>query len=84
MQLAMPARLRQGHPMGGRTQTLWLPLSPGDDLPLQRAPKQAELYALLRQHPHGLAGRAITAHGFTREQLLALQKRASPVPRKPR
>ncbi|MBR9926901.1 MAG: primosomal protein N' [Gammaproteobacteria bacterium] len=75
MQLAMPARLRQGHPAEGRTQTLWLPLSPGDDLALQRAPKQAELYALLRQHPHGLAGRAITAHGFTREQLLALQKK---------
>ncbi|HCL22614.1 MAG TPA: primosomal protein N', partial [Halomonas sp.] len=30
MQHAMPARLRQGHPMAGRTQTLWLPL-PNDE-----------------------------------------------------
>lgn len=74
MQHAMPARLRQGHPMAGRTQTLWLPL-PNDETALARAPKQAELYALLRQHPHGLPGRAVSAHGFTREQLLALQKK---------
>ncbi|MEC9304975.1 MAG: primosomal protein N', partial [Pseudomonadota bacterium] len=33
------------------------------------------LYALLRQHPHGLPGRAVSAHGFTRDQLLALQKK---------
>lgn len=75
MQLAMPARLRQGHPMAGRTQTLWLSIETSDASPLQRAPKQAELYALLRQHPHGLAARAISAHGFTRDQLLALQKK---------
>lgn len=75
MQLAMPARLRQGHSMAGRTQTLWLPIETPDASPLQRAPKQAELYALLRQHPHGLAARAISAHGFTRDQLLALQKK---------
>ncbi|AQU84996.1 MULTISPECIES: primosomal protein N' [unclassified Halomonas] len=75
MQLAMPARLRQGHTMAGRTQTLWLALETHDEASLQRAPKQAELYALLRQHPHGLAGRAISAHGFTRDQLLALQKK---------
>ena len=60
--------------MAGRTQTLWLPL-PNDETALARAPKQAELYALLRQHPHGLPGRAVSAHGFTREQLLALQKK---------
>ncbi|UDM07922.1 primosomal protein N' [Halomonas sp. NyZ770] len=71
---AMPARLRQGYPMAGRTQTLWHARQ-GDDTPLQRAPRQAELYRLLRQHPHGLAGRAISAHGFTREQLQALQKK---------
>lgn len=72
---AMPARLRQGHPMAGRTQTLWL--SQGEDAEenLSRAPKQAELYALLRQHPHGLPSRAISAHGFTRDQLLALEKK---------
>ncbi len=75
MQHAMPARLRQGHPMAGRTQTLWLPL-PNDETALARAPKQAELYALLRQHPHGLPGRAVSAHGFTREQLLGCKRRA--------
>jgi len=74
LQHAMPARLRQGHPMAGRTQTLWLPL-PNDETALARAPKQAALYALLRQHPHGLPGRAVSAHGFTRDQLLALQKK---------
>lgn len=73
---AMPARLRQGHPMAGRTQTLWLPHGEEDaDATLSRAPKQAELYALLRQHPHGLPSRAISAHGFTRDQLLALAKK---------
>ncbi len=75
MQMAMPARLRQGHPMAGRTHTLWLPIDTDDHVSLQRAPKQADLYALLRQHPHGLAGRAISAHGYTRAQLLALQKK---------
>lgn len=72
---AMPARLRQGHPMAGRTQTLWLPLGEDADATLSRAPRQAELYALLRQHPRGLPSRAVSAHGFTRDQLLALEKK---------
>ena len=72
---AMPARLRQGHPMAGRTQTLWLAQGEGAEEMLSRAPKQAELYALLRQHPHGLPGRALSAHGFARDQLLALEKK---------
>lgn len=75
LQHAMPARLRQGHAMAGRTQTFWLPIESQDEASLQRAPKQAALYALLRQHVHGLPGRAINAHGFTRDQLLALQKK---------
>lgn len=77
MQLAMPARLRQGHPMAGRMQTLWLAIDSYEDSQLQRAPKQAALYTLLQQHPHGLPGRAISAHGFTRDQLLALQKKGA-------
>ncbi|CAM3641929.1 primosomal protein N' [Halomonas casei] len=72
---AMPARLRQGHTMAGRTQTLWLAKGEGTEDTLSRAPKQAELYALLRQHPHGLPSRAISAHGFGRDQLLALEKK---------
>ncbi|KPQ21147.1 MULTISPECIES: primosomal protein N' [unclassified Halomonas] len=73
--MAMPARLRQGHPMAGRTQTLWHAEGPSNDERLSRAPKQAELHALLRQHPHGLPGRAVSAHGFSRDQLLALEKK---------
>lgn len=71
---AMPARLRQGYPMAGRTQTLWLANTQASS-DLSRAPKQAELYALLCQHPHGLPTRAVSAHGFTREQLSALMKK---------
>ena len=72
---AMPARLRQGHAMAGRTQTLWMAQGDGAQETLSRAPKQAELHALLRQHPHGLPGRAVSAHGFARDQLLALEKK---------
>ncbi|MFN2409061.1 MAG: primosomal protein N' [Halomonas sp.] len=73
--MAMPARLRQGHPMAGRTQTLWRATGASDDDRLSRAPKQAALHALLQQHPHGLPGRAVNAHGFSRDQLLALEKK---------
>ena len=72
---AMPARLRQGHPMAGRTQTLWLVQGEDTEEILSRAPKQAALYALLRQHPQGLPSRAVSAHGYTRDQLLALEKK---------
>ncbi|MEG3079640.1 primosomal protein N' [Halomonas sp. 5021] len=73
--MAMPARMRQGHPMAGRTQTLWRASGPPGDDRLSRAPKQAALHALLQQHPHGLPGRAVNAHGFSRDQLLALEKK---------
>ncbi len=67
---ALPARLRQGHPMAGRTHTLWRQLPDAPDAPdFGRATRQAELWALLGQHPHGLATRAITAHGFTHDVL---------------
>ncbi|MEC4768398.1 primosomal protein N' [Halomonas sp. CUBES01] len=75
LHMAMPARLRQGHPMAGRTQTLWRAAGAADDERLARAPKQAGLHALLLQHPHGLPGRAVSAHGFSRDQLMALEKK---------
>ncbi|HSP31233.1 MAG TPA: primosomal protein N', partial [Halomonas sp.] len=40
---AMPARLRQGYPMAGRTQTLWRARGEDVEETLSRAPKQAEL-----------------------------------------
>jgi len=67
---AMPARLRQGHPMAGRTHTLWRQHPAAPEAPdFGRATRQAELWALLGQHPHGLATRAITAHGLTHDVL---------------
>ncbi|SHM32159.1 primosomal protein N' [Vreelandella subglaciescola] len=67
---ALPARLRQGHPMAGRTHTLWRRHPEAPEAPdFGRAKRQAELWALLGQHPHGLATRAITAHGLTHDVL---------------
>ncbi|WP_447555299.1 primosomal protein N' [Vreelandella sp. EE22] len=74
MQLAMPARLRQGHPMAGRTYTQWQ-ATDEDAASLKNAPRQAALYALLRQHAHGLPLRAISAHGYAKEQLNALARK---------
>ncbi|NYS59904.1 primosomal protein N' [Vreelandella salicampi] len=73
---AMPARLRQGHPMAGRTQTLWQrsPTSPAEPN-FGRATRQAELWALLGQHPHGMPGRAISAHGFSHDTLTRLAQK---------
>lgn len=68
---AMPARLRQGFMMQGRTQTLWRfcgPPSPD----VGRARRQAELLALLQQHPSGLASSVIRAHGFSHDTLTRL------------
>ncbi|UYG04311.1 primosomal protein N' [Halomonas sp. LR3S48] len=71
---ALPVLLRQGRPLAGRIRERWQALAvAGDDDPrLKRAPRQAELLAMLRQHPHGLPTQAVLAHNFSREQLLAL------------
>src|SRR5690554_7558101 len=53
---AMPVLLRQGRPLAGRVRKHWRALAlpqPGDTR-LQRAPRQAELLAMLAQHPQGL------------------------------
>ena len=72
---AMPALLRQGRTLAARTRERWWltdagrqPAPPG----LERAPRQAALLEMLRQHPHGLASQAILAQSFSREQLRAL------------
>lgn len=69
---ALPVALRQGRPLQARHQERWIARD-GDTGPLERAPRQAELLAMLRQHPRGLMTRAITAQGFTRAQLEGLQ-----------
>ncbi|MCE8020806.1 primosomal protein N' [Halomonas sp. MCCC 1A11036] len=71
---AMPVLLRQGRPLAGRMRERWQALTePGTDDPrLKRAPRQAELLAMLRQHPHGLPTQAIVAQGYSREQLTTL------------
>ena len=71
---ALPVLLRQGRPLAGRTRERWQALALPDDRDprLRRAPRQAELLAMLSQHPHGLASQAVLAQGFSREQLLAL------------
>ena len=72
---AMPVLLRQGRPLAGRMREQWRATDSGrrpDDERLKRAPRQAELLAMLRQHPHGLPTQAIVAQSFSREQLLAL------------
>lgn len=73
---ALPARLRQGYPVAGRTRTLWRqhPDAPAEP-DFARARRQAELWALLGQHPHGLTTRAITAHGLTHDVLNRLLRK---------
>ncbi|MGS2744762.1 primosomal protein N' [Halomonas sp. LS-001] len=74
---AMPARLRQGHPMAGRTQTFWKHSPSAPSTPdFGRARRQAELWELLGQHPQGLARRVVTAHGFTQDTLNRLAQKA--------
>ncbi|HIX62234.1 MAG TPA: primosomal protein N', partial [Candidatus Halomonas stercoripullorum] len=71
---AMPVLLRQGRPLAGRVRKHWRALAlpqPGDTR-LQRAPRQAELLAMLAQHPQGLYSPAILAQGFSHTQLQAL------------
>ncbi|WP_447957183.1 primosomal protein N' [Vreelandella sp. EE7] len=75
MQLAMPARLRQGYPMAGRTYTQWQAAGEPNPPTLKNAPKQAALYALLRQHAQGLPTQTISAHGYAKEQLNALERK---------
>lgn len=71
---AMPVLLRQGRPLAGRMRERWQALvtPDADDPRLKRAPRQAELLAMLRQHPHGLPTQAIVAQGYSREQLATL------------
>jgi len=72
---AMPALLRQGRALEGRTRERWQLTAAGHQAPaeaLARAPRQAALLAMLAQHPHGLASQAILAQSFSREQLRAL------------
>ncbi len=72
---AMPVLLRQGRALEARTRERWQLTAAGHDTPtdaLSRAPRQAELLAMLAQHPHGLASQAILAQSFSREQLRAL------------
>ncbi|MCB8888078.1 primosomal protein N' [Vreelandella malpeensis] len=75
LQIAMPARLRQGHPLAGRTYLQWQAVTERDATELRNAPRQAALHALLRQHAHGLPAQAISAHGYTRAQLEALARK---------
>lgn len=72
---AMPTLLRQGRALEGRTRERWQLTAAGRGIApetLARAPRQAELLAMLAQHPHGLATQAILAQSFSREQLRAL------------
>ncbi|OBX34514.1 primosomal protein N' [Halomonas elongata] len=71
----MPALLRQGRALAARTREHWTVTEAGHaDAPpgLERAPRQAELLSMLRQHQHGLVTQAVLAQSFTREQLKAL------------
>ncbi|RXE47125.1 primosomal protein N' [Chromohalobacter israelensis] len=68
---ALPVALRQGRPLQARQQERWIARQ-GDDAAPGRAPRQAELLAMLRQHPRGLMTPAITAQGYTRAQLEGL------------
>ncbi|MDN3557584.1 primosomal protein N' [Halomonas maura] len=71
---AMPALLRQGRSLEARTRERWraTPSATRESPGLARAPRQAELLAMLRQHPHGLVTQAVLAQSFSRDQLKAL------------
>ncbi|GHC24190.1 replication restart DNA helicase PriA [Aidingimonas halophila] len=73
---SLPARLRQGRPLAARTQERWHLTDKGKGVraaDLGRAKRQGALLELLHQHPRGLVHSAITAQGFTREQLEGLR-----------
>lgn len=72
---ALPARLRQGQALETQTREHWRLTALGQQSPLgepARAPRQAALLDMLRQHPSGLVTQAIMAQSFTRAQLNAL------------
>ncbi|CAM3389032.1 primosomal protein N' [Halomonas lysinitropha] len=72
---SMPGLLRQGRALEARTRERWSVTAAGrQDAPpgLARAPRQAALLTMLRQHPHGLVSQAILAQSFSRDQLRAL------------
>lgn len=72
---ALPARLRQGQALETQTREHWRLTPPGKQTPPgepTRAPRQAALLDMLRQHPSGLVTQAIMAQSFTRAQLNAL------------
>ncbi|QEA37970.1 primosomal protein N' [Pistricoccus aurantiacus] len=74
----LPVLLRQGKPLEARTRERWHATAQGleiDLASLDRAPRQAALLALLRQHSRGLVMPALTAQDFTRAQLSALAKK---------
>ena len=75
---AMPVLLRQGRPLAGRMLKRWRALATPDesDSRLRRAPRQAELLAMLAQHPQGLTSQVIVAQGFSHDQLRALVEKA--------
>lgn len=71
---AMPVLLRQGRPFEARTRERWHAMPhPHSEARLARAPRQAELFEMLAQHPRGLTSQAVLAQSFTREQLRALE-----------
>ncbi|MBY5943269.1 primosomal protein N' [Halomonas sp. DP5N14-9] len=70
---AMPVLLRQGRPLEARVRERWQVALNGDPARLGRAPRQAELLEMLRQHPQGLTTQVIQAQSFTRDQLKALE-----------
>ncbi|QEM83888.1 primosomal protein N' [Halomonas binhaiensis] len=72
---AMPVLLRQGRPLETRTRERWrvLPDHESSSHTLARAPKQAQLFTMLCQHPQGLTSQSILAQGFSREQLRSLE-----------
>ncbi|WP_369335717.1 primosomal protein N' [Halomonas sp. ND22Bw] len=75
---ALPALLRQGRALEARTRERWQVTEAGaDETPesLGRAPRQAELLTMLRQHPQGMLAQAILAQSFTRPQLQALERK---------
>ncbi|HSH48732.1 MAG TPA: primosomal protein N' [Halomonas sp.] len=75
LQQALPARLRQGQALATQTRERWRLTRQGQQTPAgepARAPRQAALLEMLRQHPSGLVSQAIMAQSFTRTQLNAL------------
>ncbi|MGO2131268.1 MAG: primosomal protein N' [Halomonas sp.] len=72
---ALPARLRQGQALETQIREHWRLTPQGQQTPSgepARAPRQAALLDMLRQHPTGLVSQAIMAQSFTRPQLNAL------------